>query len=205
MRFAERLTAGHASENELLAVIAGEPRTPHVESCAACQARLTQLNGWLDDTAAEAAAAADEVFTPDVLAAQQAQILRRLEAAGRSARVIAFPLGSPAAAPRRTSDVLRWAAAAAIGGIMVGIASGRLLDSGPPAAFVSGVSNGAFATVPLSEVVSPETARLTGNLDEAALLVAAYERVSVDALEAMDEMTPRARDLARVSLPRSRR
>ncbi|MEX2270936.1 MAG: hypothetical protein WD690_05670 [Vicinamibacterales bacterium] len=195
MPFAERFTR-HATERRLLAIIAGEPATPHVSSCAACQARLAGLRSWTDGNAADAGALADETFTEERLAAQKAAILRRLEIAGRSARVIAFPLGITAPV-RNTRQVLRWASAAACAGILVGLASGRLLDphtAGGPVASLAPAS---------ARPASP--ARDTDALNEAALLDAAYDRVAIDALQAIDDLTPRAREVARVSLPRSRR
>lgn len=191
MRLGERL-GRHASEASLLAIVAGEAVSPHVASCAPCQARLGELRAWVDGTAAEAGAAADEVFTPERLAAQKQSVLARLEAAGRSARVIAFPLGSPAPA-RRSAQVIRWAAAAAVAGVLVGLASGRLLDphtAAPPQA-------------PALAGNTPSPARPASGpreaLDEGALLDAAYDRISIGALQTIDDMTPRTRDIVLAS------
>jgi len=197
MRFAE-MFGRHASEPALLAIIAGGPETAHVSSCAPCQARLAALGAWVDDTAAEAGAIADAVFTPDRLAEQKSEILRRLEAAGRSARVIAFPAGAPAPALQSTRQVLRWAAAAAVAGVMVGLASGRLLDlNGTPASPAAG---------PSARTETPPRAQgfttAADELDEAALLDAAYDRISLDSLRTIDDMTPRAREVTLASLPR---
>ncbi|HEX6324894.1 MAG TPA: hypothetical protein VFZ36_14290 [Vicinamibacterales bacterium] len=200
MRFAEKF-GRHASESALLAQIAGEPATAHVSSCPVCQARLAALGAWVDDTAAEAGAMADAVFTPERLAEQKSEILRRLEAAGRSARVIAFPAGTPAPALQSTRQVLRWAAAAAVAGMMVGLASGRLLDlNGSAQPSTAGLQ-------PRSEPAPrPQTiASAADDLDEAALLDAAYDRISLDSLRTIDDMTPRAREATLASLPRSRR
>jgi hypothetical protein len=200
MRIGNR--GGHASEATLMAIMAGEPETPHVASCALCQAALSELRAWADQTAADAAALADQVFTPERLANQQAEILRRLEAAGRQAKVIAFPIGSPLSAPRRsTGDILRWATAAAIV-FGIGLASGRLLDPHEVEPRM------AEAPAPAAEAPRPVTPAPGSpeSLDEAALLEAAYERVSVDALDPIDEMTPRAREVAlNRNSPRRRR
>jgi len=199
MRFAEKF-GRHASEQALLAVIAGEPAPAHVSSCAPCQARLAALRAWVDDTAAEAGAIADAVFTPDRLANQKRDILRRLEAAGRSARVIAFPAGAPAPALQSTRQVLRWVAPAAVAGMMVGLASGRLLDlNGTPGAPAAGQS--ARSDTP-QRAPSLAAANAADDLDEAALLDAAYDRISLDALRTIDDMTPRAREATLASLPR---
>lgn len=187
----------HASERALLAVIAGEAPAPHVSACASCQARLAELRTWIDATASEAGALADEVFTPDRLATQRQQILARLEAAGRSARVIAFPIGGPAPARRAADGILRWAAAAAVAGILIGLASGRLLDRQPSRPSVM-----AGAPSPAAETGAAVAAP---RLDEAALLDAAYDRISLESLRTIDDMTPRAREVVLAGLPRSRR
>lgn len=199
MRFAERL-GGHASEATLAAIVAGGPSTPHVASCAPCQARLAELRAWVDGAAADAGAMADAVFTPERLAAQKDSVLARLEAAGRSARVIAFPAGAAAPAHRVTADVIRWAAAAAVAFFIIGLASGRLLDphtapsqqarSAPTAPRTAGAPEGGAAVLSAAD------------LDEAALLDAAYDRVSLDSLRTIDDMTPRARELTLAAMPR---
>ena len=202
MRFAERLTGtAHASDARLLAIVAGEPASAHVSSCDACQGRLAALGTWADGTAAEAAALADEIFTPERLESQRARIFRRLEAAGRQARVISFPSASPMIVPATTGRVLRWAAAAAISGLMVGLASGRyLLDSNgavEPRAAMAAVS-AAPAAVPARNTTGDASRE---SLDEEGLLNAAYERVDVDALRTIEDITPRAREVV-INLPR---
>lgn len=204
MRFAERLTGlRHLSDGRLAAMAAGAPSTPHVEGCADCQARLAELRAWTRAAAADAADAADAVFTPARLAAQRAAILRRLEAAGRTARVIAFPNGAPAPAALRTASVVRWTAAAAAAGLLIGVASGHLLEWHPEGAPGAATTASAPA-VPLSQIVSSPSVRTAPAeaLDEEGLLEAAYDRVSVDALEAIDDITPRAREFARSAPPR---
>ena len=198
MRLADTLRR-HASESALLAIVAGDAPTAHVSSCQACQARLEDLRAWTAATAGDAAAVADDVFTPERLAAQKQQVLARLEALGRSARVIAFPVGTGAPSRSRTTDVLRWAAAAAVGGILVGLASGRMLDRH--------LAPGESAIAQHTSVAPPADTNATAltDLDEAALLDAAYDRVSLGALETIDDMTPRAREVALASLPRARR
>ena len=205
MRFAERLTGTrHASDTRLMAIVAGEPASAHVSACEPCQHRLAALSAWAGGIADEAAALADAIVTPARLETQRAHIARRLDAAGRSARVIAFPAGSPAAAPAGTARVMRWAAAAAIGGLMIGLASGRVLfdpDGISPATSIAASAPG--TPLPMPAAAPSETRRditLEG-LDEEALLHAAYERVDVDALRTIDDITPRAREVV-LNLPR---
>jgi|SRR5688500_12779152 len=197
MRFAERL-GRHASDATLAAIVAGEPSTPHVASCAPCQARLADLCAWVEGTAAEAGAMADAVFTPERLAAQRDSVLARLEAAGRSARVIVFPAGAAAPASRVTADVVRWAAAAAVAFFIIGLASGRLLDphTAPPQ------QARLLAPAPAAAPPAGGAAVASADLDEAALLDAAYDRVSLDSLRTIDDMTPRARELTLAGMPR---
>ena len=63
----------------------------HVRECAACRTRLASLSSWLDGLRNDARQEADDAFPRERLAAQQAQILRRLEAMDRPARVLVFP------------------------------------------------------------------------------------------------------------------
>lgn len=186
---------------------AGEPLTPHVAECGPCQARLDAITAWATATAAVAAETADAVFTPDRLARQREAVLARLEAAGRSARVIAFPAGTAGAPASGTARAVRWTVAAAVAGLAVGVASGHLLDWHPEAVRPSASASAPVSApaVPLSRIVSApdaiEAASLE-SLDEEGLLDAAYDRVSVDALQAIDDITPRAREFARSTPPR---
>src|SRR5213075_3472379 len=85
------------------------------------------LSSWLDTLQSDATTEADEAFPPERLAAQHAQIFRRLEAAERPARVIAFPkFAQPLTS--RTSHASRWIAAAAAAGLIVGVGVGQLMD-----------------------------------------------------------------------------
>ena len=89
----------HVTDADLVAVWTdnrlGElPRTAagtHVRECAACRTRLASLRRWLDGVRNDARQEADEAFPRERLAAQQAQILRRLEAMERPARVLVVP------------------------------------------------------------------------------------------------------------------
>jgi hypothetical protein len=98
--------------------------------------------------------------------------------------------------------VLRWTVAAACAGLIVGLASGRLFDPRAPVG-PSVASSGAIAPPP-SGAASPASA-LAQSLDEAALLDAAYDRVAIDALQTMDDITPRAREITLASMPGRRR
>lgn len=133
----------HLSEADLTALWADQaldvPATPlsnearmHLRQCAECRERYTSLNSWLDAVRSDARAMADEAFPPEKLAAQQAQIARRLEAADRPARVIRFPRFTTAVAAHHGGRQ-RWIAAAAAAGLIVGIGLGRMVDFSQPA------------------------------------------------------------------------
>jgi hypothetical protein len=85
------------------------------------------LSSWLDTVRADAIIEADENFPAERLAAQSAQIFRRLEAAERPARVIAFPTFTQPL-PSRSSHASRWIAAGLAAGLILGVGFGQLLD-----------------------------------------------------------------------------
>lgn len=105
------------------------PAEQHLQSCADCRARYNGFASWLDTVRDDASAEAEEVFGAERLAAQQAHIIRRLEALEHPARVIAFPrFARPVSVyqdPRR-----RWVAAAAAAGLIVGVGLGQVLEFG---------------------------------------------------------------------------
>ncbi len=183
------------------AATSGEPvADPHLASCAPCRARYADFTGWLGRIHDDAVGEADEAFPPERLAAQQAQVMRRLEALERPARVIAFPrFARPVTST--PGHAQRWVAAAAAAGLIIGLAAGQLVDvrrmltparTAPTqtARLTTTQPVGTPAVVPASlSAVSDETlffggdpARTTGPLPM---------------LQAMDDITPRARDLER--------
>ena len=162
---------------------------PHLQACAECRLRYTSFSNWLTDLRLEATEEAEAGLTPERLAAQQAQIFRRLEAAERPARVITFP--ALPASPARPSPVRRWIAAAAAAGLIAGIGLGQLLDlrqwSGGPSTFPADriAVNAGRGAVPAMATINDETTLL--ELEEAG--IPRYE-----VLRAYDTFTPRAAD-----------
>jgi hypothetical protein len=173
----------------------------HLADCAQCRARYAEFNGWLDRIQDEAIAEADEAFPPERLAAQQAQIMRRLEGLERPARVIAFPrFARPVSSTQGHAQ--RWVAAAAAAGLVIGLVAGQLFDvrhilsssPNPTAAQTARlttpapVSSGTATVVPasMSTTVSDETLFFGGDPARAT------GRLSM--LQAIDDITPRARD-----------
>ncbi len=170
---------------------------PHLESCPTCRARFAELTSWLETLRLDATTEADESFSPERLAAQHAQIFRRLEAAERPARVIAFPrFAQPLTS--RTSHASRWIAAAAAAGLIVGVGVGQLMDlrhslSAQP------TNQARVAPVTMARGLDPRVQSVNVTRDEAFLseLDASLSRAGVPELRALDAFTPRAGDLPR--------
>jgi hypothetical protein len=125
----------HVSEADLtalwadvrLGVSAQTAAAAHVRDCAACRSRLTALSTWLDGLRADARQEADEAFTRERLTMQHGQIMRRLEAMERPARVLAFPRFAKAISVRHVGRQ-HWIASAAAAGLIVGIGLGQTLN-----------------------------------------------------------------------------
>lgn len=181
------------------AVTGGQPvADPHLASCAQCRSRYAAFTDWLERIHDDAETDAEEAFPPERLAAQQAQVMRRLEALERPARVIAFPrFARPVSSTQGHAQ--RWVAAAAAAGLVIGLAAGQLFDirnlfspvrSSPAqtSRLAAPQPQGGGSVVPVSmSSVSDETlffggdpARTTGRLSM---------------LQSIDDITPRARDL----------
>jgi hypothetical protein len=168
----------------------------HLQVCAECRLRFTSFSNWMDEVRSDARTDADLALSADRLAAQQAHIFRRLEAAERPARVIAFPkhpVGEP-----RPSPVRRWIAAAAAAGLIIGLGLGQMVDlrlpswSPPPSSSpVDRIASarrggpGLPAVVPAVALFNEEST--LADLEDAA--TPHYE-----ALRAYDAYTPRAVD-----------
>ena len=165
---------------------------PHLTSCAHCRARLAAIDTWLDDLRTDARAEAEEAMSPDRLAAQQAQIFRRLEALERPARIITFPRFTRARGePRRM--VPRWVPTAAAAGLVIGLATGQLFNLTD---FLNRPRPGSNST-PVAETASRPAGgpSSTPSLDEAIFYGDGDMTArSAQFLSTLDELTPRARD-----------
>jgi hypothetical protein len=170
---------------------------PHLLACADCRARYEDLCGWLESMRAEAVDEADAAFPPDRLAAQQAHILRRLEAAERPARVIAFPkFAQPLS--QRSSLTSRWITVAAAAGLVIGVALGQWMDL----RHRFGAQPGRTADQVMASAPAPQASEMviqpTGTLSDDALLMeldaTISQHPSVGPLRAIDTITPRSRD-----------
>src|SRR5258705_9965894 len=130
MSLLDRLRLSAHLDDAALAAIWTDGRLshPHLDDCVACRARFADFSAWLESIRVDAITQADESFSAERLAAQQAQIFRRLEAAGRPARVIAFPrFAQPLTS--RTSHVPRWIPAAPAPRLYVGFGVWQLIGS----------------------------------------------------------------------------
>jgi hypothetical protein len=189
---------GHLDDADLAAIwsdaeSAGDPivRNPHLASCAECRAKYADFCAWLTGIRDDAIAEADVAFPVDRLVAQQAQVLRRLEAMERPARVIAFPRLSRTMTAAH-SRPQRWVAAAAAAGLIVGIAAGQMLNLRPT------FNRSDFHPVAIHTAQTPSAGRSSAPPVNAAsdemLMYEAATRSHLPALESIDALTPRMRD-----------
>jgi hypothetical protein len=144
MRLADLvLRQGHLSERALVDALMSGQRPFHLDRCDICASRAVELNRWLDMLHTTAVEAADEAFPQERLAAQQAQILRKLEQLDEPARVIAFPRQTkPETREPGTRRVAPgWLGVAAAAGLVVGVIGGqltaRLEQQAPPTVAVT--------------------------------------------------------------------
>lgn len=189
-----RLSA-HLDDAALAAIWTdGRPSHPHLGTCTACRARFAELCAWLENMRVDAVTEADEHFSAERLVAQQAQIFRRLEAAERPARVIAFPrFAQPLTS--RSSGASRWIAAAAAAGLIVGVGVGQLMDlrhsltvSDAPTT----EARVAESALPVGRDPHVQTVSIARDENFLLELDASLSRPTVPELRAIDAFTPRA-------------
>ena len=170
----------------------------HLSKCQQCRARYTAFVGWLDRIQDDAREEADEAFPAERLVAQQVQVMRRLEALERPARVIAFP---KFARPITTTQghAQRWIAAAAAAGLVIGLAAGQLVDIRDA---LGGRRNATSAAQPNQtarvniQLPAPVVTPISVNSvsDEQIFFGEHEQGVRPTELRLMDDITPRARD-----------
>lgn len=192
----------HLADEDLLSLVERAAGHPHLESCGSCAARhaeLLCLFSELDGLHVEA----DAAFDVERLAHQRAHILRRLERNHGPARVLRFPAAAEAA---RGLGLIggsgrRWVAAAAIGGLLVGIFSGRFLthrpaDAGPgfPAAPAYQEASRMPRSASQPSIVPADLRGLAGDEILYDEVETALARQPVTELTAIDAITPAARD-----------
>lgn len=182
------------------AVAGGQPLADsHLASCAQCQERYAAFTDWLEQIHDDARSEADEAFPPERLAAQQAQVMRRLEALERPARVIAFPrFARPVTSTQ--GHMQRWVAAAAAAGLVIGLAAGQFFDirhAFTPARPQATIQNARFAAPQPAD--GPSVVPVSSVSDEMLFFGADPTRTSerLSMLRSIDDITPRARDIDR--------
>ena len=198
------MKANHLSEDRLIdlcmldALSSAEQQ--HLSTCARCDARRVNMQRLLEEVSEAATADADAAFPLERLNRQEARILARLQHEGRPARVIAFPAGHPPHEPiaSRRRPASRWIAAAAVGGLVVGVIAGRLgHDYSFQRAGISRVI--ASRAIEQPELRAPVT---TGAIREVAASISddefldqletAIDAPAAAALQPLDDLTPLA-------------
>lgn len=204
MRAADR---HHPADDRLVALYYGDHDAEseeqrlvrqHLHGCETCTWRYTELVAPLAQLRADAASEADEIFTPARLEAQRTAIRRGLSEGGRAPHVIPFP-ARPARVDRAVMarPMFRWIAAAAAAGLLVGVSAGRFMPARGGWTRTAAPLVASSPVRPLADAPRPAAAlyRPAGS-DEALLseVEAAVSRHRIEALSALDDLTPHARE-----------
>lgn len=196
------MKSSHLSDDRLIELGAtGTPSSSeqqHLGACAACEARRAANARLLEELSIAAHEDGDAVFTAERLARQQTRILQRIEQELRPARVIAFPAAADVApvAARRRPQASRWIAAAAVAGLLVGLAAGRL---GPETRRALGGGRQVASTAPAARAVgtgaAPGIRPVSTSMSDDDLLGEIERAINGRggaSIRALDELTPRA-------------
>lgn len=182
----------HLSDDRLMEVCIDRVPDPrerrHLESCPDCETRRADIALMLADVTDAAAVETDAAFSAERLARQQARILHRLEHDGRPGRVIAFPAGhGQESTALHTRPGMRWVAAAAAAGLVIGLAAGHLAHDFSLTRVIPSQASRPAAEVQTLRAVS------TGLSEEEFLgqLEMAIEGSGSAALRPLDDLTPR--------------
>ena len=157
-------------------------------------ARFEAFDRWVNGIGDALRTEADEAFPAERLAIQQAQIARRLETLERPARVIAFPKAARAVISGN-SHVRRWVTVAAAAGLIAGVGLGQVFQVPgglKPKPAVTSVA----LTQPKTQKIAKDLTPVSTSINDDELLSDAFTRSRVTTLNALDDMTPHARDLA---------
>lgn len=196
-----RTSRDHPDEATLLAgAVSADPTVArHIADCPACAARVEAAETAWKAVREAAAAEADAAFTDVRLARQHAAVMRRLDPSAHPARVLTFPSTVHLVAPGHRV-AMRWAAVAAVAGLLLGVSVGRVLDRWPYRAPVPATH--VATTVPEAAEQRAAAGGATEMVGEEAFLAAisaAPLTPSIEPLHALDAMTPRT---AETSPPR---
>ena len=197
MSLLERLGRGHLGDRAFARLWTTGGGHPHLDGCATCRARFEEFDRWVLGIGEELRAEADVAFPIERLAAQQAQITRRLEAMEHPARVLAFPKAARAVIHGH-SHVRRWVTVAAAAGLLAGVGLGQVLD------IHRSVEHTMRVPTPGSQLTATTDGRATAAIrppavpseDDFLSDADAFSRPRVSsALLPLEDMTPHARDL----------
>lgn len=200
----------HLDEERLfdcyLAVRAGQTPDPaageHLGDCEPCATRYAELMRFMDAVRADGDADLDTLFPADRLQRQRQEIARRIEAIGRSARVISFPRQAPARRLTSTDRRLfpRWVAATAAAGLFAGVATGLFFDrtDQPRGVRVESSEAQAVSTTPapLPSLVPGGGADPDHDARFMTELEMVADRPQTAELAAYDELTPHIREIS---------
>jgi hypothetical protein len=185
VRFADLiLRQGHLSERAVVDAVMSGNRPAHLDRCDVCASRAVDLARWLDDTRTLGVESADAVFSAELLTAQRAQILRKLEQLDEPARVISFPRYAARAdeAPVGRRVAASWVAVAAAAGLIVGVVGGQISARlTAPAPQTADAVNADVQPVDTSDR-PVDTSYLQHDYDD---------RLTLRSLELLDEITPK--------------
>lgn len=200
------MKTSHLSDDRLVEI--GLTETPsgleqqHLGACPPCETRRAGIAHMLGQLSQAAIEDADAAFPADLRARQQVRILQRLgqegrlEQEGRPAKVIAFPAGhTPDSVLARSRPATRWIAAAAVAGLVVGLAAGRFGQQGPRG-FEAPQAASRPSAAPF--VGESQFRAVTATISDDELL--GQIELAVDgrggaSLRPLDELTPRAWDV----------
>lgn len=98
----------------------------HLASCPRCRAERDRLRAGLDAVALGASVEADHALPAAALERQRQSIRQRIGRLGAGARLLTFPAPASARPLEPARADRRWISAAAVAGLLVGLAVGRI-------------------------------------------------------------------------------
>ena len=164
----------------------------HLAACSRARRATRRSTDWLADLRADTIGRSGRHVSARTAGGPAGQIARRLEALERPARVIVFPTPRGRPATVTSSGPQRWIAAAAAAGLIVGLGAGELLDlQRLDARRGTRASPAAGARCRRASGVQP----IALSSDDSFLYDSEAAAPRVEALQALDALTPRVRDL----------
>lgn len=178
--------------SDAMAGLASASVDAHLASCPRCRAERDRLRAGLDAVALGASMEADHLLPAAALERQRQSIRQRIGRLGAGARLLTFP--APAAArplePARADR--RWVSAAAVAGLLVGLAVGRIQNG------TVGSPGGGSSPLPLDgtprAAVAPPAIELWRDDPLLSDIDAVLTRETRPEFEALDGLTPTSDD-----------